>query len=165
MALVAGLAIVAVALGAALGFGRPPARAAIGQLAPDIRGTTLDGRPFDLAALRGKPVVVNFWASWCVPCRSEFPVLARLERDHAADGVTVVGVLFNDSTAAATAFDREHGGDWPTVTDPGGAIAAAYTMQFPPQTYFIDRGGVLRKIQYGELVQADVDLLLPAILR
>ena len=54
---------------------------------------------------------------------------------------------------------------WQTVTDPGGSIAGAYLVQFPPQTYFIDRDGVLRKIQYGELLQSDVDLLLPAILR
>jgi cytochrome c biogenesis protein CcmG, thiol:disulfide interchange protein DsbE len=165
VALVAGLAIVAVLVGAVLGIGRPPATAVIGQAAPDIRGTTLDGRSFDLAALRGKPVVVNFWASWCVPCRNEFPVLARLEQAHVADGVTVLGVLFRDSAPPAIAFARDHGGDWQTVTDPGGSIAGAYLVQFPPQTYFIDRDGVLRKIQYGELLQSDVDLLLPAILR
>lgn len=118
-------------------------------------GTTLDGQRLDLSSYRGRPVVLNFWGSYCVPCRSEFPVLKDAEQAHAADGLAIVGVLFNDSPAPAKAFVDEFGADWPTVTDPSATTAKAYKVVAPPQTYFIDKDGVLRAMQIGEMQAAD----------
>ncbi len=126
----------------------------IGDPAPPLTGTTLDGAAWDLKANLGHPVVVNFWASWCVPCRAEFPVLKDAEAAHRADGMVLVGVLYRDDAASAKEFVSDFGADWPTVIDPDHAIATSYRMVAPPQTYFIDATGILRGIQIGE-VQAD----------
>ncbi|GIW20705.1 MAG: hypothetical protein KatS3mg065_1001 [Chloroflexota bacterium] len=135
-----------------------------GQPAPPLAGVTLDGGRLDLAELRGRPVIVNFWASWCRPCREEFPLLAAALRDHAEEGLAIVGVLFKDEPEPARRFVADQGVDWPTVLDPDGRLAATYRVVAPPQTYFIDRSGVVRSIQIGELLGVDLDRQLPAIL-
>ncbi len=132
-------------------------RVAVGQPAPAIVGTTLDGASFDLASLRGKPVVVNFWGPSCVPCRDEFPLLESKQAEHGADGFTVLGVLTDDPVEPARDFVGKYGGDWATVVDPDKAIKTAYRVVARPQTYFVDRSGVIRSIQIGELTDADFE--------
>lgn len=132
-------------------------RVAVGQPAPAIAGTTLDGATFDLASLRGKPIVVNFWGPSCVPCRDEFPLLEGKQAEHAADGLTVLGVLTDDPVEPARDFVAKYGGDWATVVDPDKAIKTAYRVVARPQTYFVDRSGVIRSIQIGELTDADFE--------
>lgn len=132
-------------------------RAAVGDLAPAIAGTTLDGASFDLAALRGGPVLINFWGPSCVPCREEFPLLAAKLSEHAAEGLAVVGVLTDDPPDPARAFATEYGASWPTVIDPDKALKTAYRVAARPQTYFVDGGGVIRSIQIGELTDADFE--------
>jgi cytochrome c biogenesis protein CcmG/thiol:disulfide interchange protein DsbE len=131
--------------------------AAVGEAAPAVVGTTLDGTAFDLAAYAGKPVVINFWGPGCVPCRNEFPLLEAKLAAHAADGFTVVGVLTDDPPEPARDFVRDYGGTWPTVIDPDKAIKATYRVAARPQTYFVDRSGVIRSIQVGELTDADFE--------
>jgi cytochrome c biogenesis protein CcmG, thiol:disulfide interchange protein DsbE len=123
-----------------------------GQPAPDIVGTTLDGQALRLTALRGRPVIVNFWGPSCVPCRSEFPLFKSKVTEHAADGLAIVGVLMYDPPEQARAFVAQYGAAWPTVLDPDGTVRAAYQAVARPQSYFIDRQGVLRTIQIGEVV-------------
>jgi len=120
-------------------------------------GTTLDGEAFDLAALRGRPVVVNFWGPSCVPCREEFPLLADKLAGHAADELSIVGVLTDDPPEPARAFVAEYGGAWPTVIDPERALKTAYRVAARPQTYFVDGDGIIRSIQIGELTDADFE--------
>jgi cytochrome c biogenesis protein CcmG/thiol:disulfide interchange protein DsbE len=139
------------------GTGGTDDRVAVGQPAPAIVGTTLDGAAFDLASLRGKPVVVNFWGPSCVPCRDEFPLLEGKQAEHAADGFTVLGVLTDDPVEPARDFVGTYGGDWVTVVDPDKAIKTAYRVVARPQTYFVDRSGVIRSIQIGELTDADFE--------
>ena len=139
------------------GAGGTDDRVAVGQPAPAIVGTTLDGAAFDLAGLRGKPVVVNFWGPSCVPCRDEFPLLESKQAEHAADGFTVLGVLTDDPVEPARDFVAKYGGDWATVVDPDKAIKTAYRVVARPQTYFVDRSGVIRSIQIGELTDADFE--------
>jgi cytochrome c biogenesis protein CcmG, thiol:disulfide interchange protein DsbE len=131
--------------------------AAVDRPAPAISGTTLDGTAFDLAAYAGKPVVINFWGPSCVPCRDEFPLLESKVSQHAAEGLTVVGVLTDDPAGPARDFIATYGATWPTVDDPSKAIKAAYRVAARPQTYFVDRTGILRSIQVGELTDADFE--------
>lgn len=145
---------------AAVSLTRPSADVptiAKGQPAPEIVGTTLDGAAFDLAALRGRPVVVNFWGPTCVPCRSEFPLFKAKLAQHAADGLVVVGVLMADPPDLARTFIADEGATWATVADPDGAIKGAYRVAARPQSYFIDRAGILRSIQIGEVQDKDFE--------
>lgn len=134
-----------------------------GQPAPAIVGSTLDGTPFDLSSLRGRPVVVNFWGPGCAPCRDEFPLFKAKLAEHATDGLAIVGVLMFDAPAPAQDFIAAYGASWPTVDDPGAAIRAKYRVVARPQSYFIDRFGVLREIQVGEVTDADFERLYASI--
>ena len=137
----------------------------MGKPAPALAGTTLDGAAFDLASLRGSPVLVNFWASWCGPCRDEFPLLAAAEKRHAGEGLKVIGVLFKDDAAPARVFVANEKADWPTIADPGRTLEQAWAVLAPPQTYFIDRAGIVRDIQIGQVRDAaELDTILAAIL-
>jgi len=124
---------------------------------PGIAGTTIDGTAFDLASLRGRPVIVNFWDAGCVPCRDEFPLLIQKLAVHSGDGLAVVGVLFVNSPGPARNFVAQFGATWPTVEDPSGAIRNAYRVAARPQSYFVDRDGILRSIQVGELTDCEFE--------
>jgi cytochrome c biogenesis protein CcmG, thiol:disulfide interchange protein DsbE len=129
-----------------------------GSAAPAIQSTTLDGAALDLASYRGHPVVLNFWASWCTPCRDEFPLFEqRLEALGPRDGLVVIGVLYEDQADLASRFLDDFGASWPTVLDPDGSIAAEYRVVAPPQTYFIDSDGIVRGMQIGQVRPEDFD--------
>jgi cytochrome c biogenesis protein CcmG/thiol:disulfide interchange protein DsbE len=130
----------------------------IGQPAPAITATALDGTQVDLASLKGKPVIVNFWASWCVPCREEFPLFQqKLAELGPTDGLEMIGVLYKDEPEMAQRFLSDFGEAWPTVADPEGALADAYRVVAPPQTYFIDADGILQAIHIGQVDDEDFD--------
>jgi cytochrome c biogenesis protein CcmG, thiol:disulfide interchange protein DsbE len=123
----------------------------VGTAAPAVAGADLNGAQINLAAFKGHPVVLNFWASWCVPCRDEFPVIKAGLDTHRADGLAAVGVLFKDQADLAKNFVTDFGAQWSTVTDPDGSIAAAYRITAPPQTFFIDKDGIVRAVQIGAM--------------
>jgi cytochrome c biogenesis protein CcmG/thiol:disulfide interchange protein DsbE len=126
--------------------------------APQFTLNTLDGRPVALEDMKGKPTLINFWASWCPPCREEFPLLKeRLDELGPKDGLVMLGVLYKDQPELAQAFLDDFGAAWPTIDDPEGRIAKDYRVVAPPQTYFIDAEGVLRGIQIGEVRPEDFD--------
>jgi len=126
----------------------------VGRQAPDVSGPTLDGASLSLADYRGRPVIVNFWGPSCVPCRDEFPVLLAKLEQHAGDDLAVIGVLTDDPPEPARAFVAEMGASWPTVIDEDQAIRRSYSVFARPYSFFIDRDGVLRSIQIGEVQDA-----------
>jgi cytochrome c biogenesis protein CcmG, thiol:disulfide interchange protein DsbE len=139
--------------------------AQIGELAPSFALADLDGHPVRLADLRGRPVIVNFWASWCGPCVDEFPLLLTAAREHAAAGVAVIGIVYRDGAAPARDFMSRMGASWPTALDPGDRVAARYGVIGAPETFFIDRSGVIVGRQIGQLTAADLDRALSQILK
>jgi cytochrome c biogenesis protein CcmG/thiol:disulfide interchange protein DsbE len=116
----------------------------VGRAVPALAGPTLDGGPFRLGSRPGQWVLVNFFATWCVPCRREHPDLIRFADRHAATGdAIVVGVVYSDEPDAVRAFRRTNGGDWPMVLDPGGAIAVSFGVAAVPESYLIDPDGLV----------------------
>ena len=126
----------------------------LGRAAPAVTLPVLEGSgEVSLPSLRGQVVVVNFWASWCVACRAEHPALLGAERQYRDSGVTFVGVDYQDSTSAATAFLDQlgrGGGNYRYVTDPGSRAALEFGLFGVPETFVIDRSGaVAAKITGG----------------
>ena len=134
-----------------------------GNPAPAITAMTLDGVPFDLSSYRGRPVVLNFWGPSCVPCRDEFPLFKAKLAEHEAEGLAIVGILMDDPPAPARDFIAAYGATWPTIEDPSGAIKTAYRVAARPQSYFIDRDGILREIQVGQVTADDFERLYASI--
>ena len=121
----------------------------VGDAAPDFELPTLDGETVSLAELRGQPVIVNFWASWCNPCREEFPILAETYAEHEADGLEIVGVTFRDIESDSRAFADDFGATWPLAVDDDGTAAQAFGVRAIPVTFFVDAEGVVVARSFG----------------
>ena len=128
----------------------------VGRPAPDFALTALDGTKVDLAQYKGRPVVLNFWASWCGPCRSEAPLLSDLSKRQSEGGLVVLGVLFQDKAGDARKFRDDFGLAFPSALDPSARIAIEYGVAGVPETFFIDKNGVIRKHVPGEIDQQKV---------
>src|SRR5215831_15180929 len=127
-----------------------PADAVLGRPAPDLTVRSLDGGPaVSLAQLRGRPVVLNFWASWCAPCRLEAGALQSAARQW-GDQVAFLGVDVQDSEAAASAYQAELRAPYP-VGPAATGVPAAYAVKAPPETFFLDARGVVAARFVGPL--------------
>ena len=126
---------------------------AVGRLAPDFELETLDGGRFRLSDWAGHPVVLNFWASWCAPCRREMPVLIRLQEQYREAGLIVVGVNIEEARSPAGDFAAEFGTNFALPMDFDGAVTRRYGIGGtlgPPHTMFLDADGVIRTIFRGQ---------------
>jgi cytochrome c biogenesis protein CcmG, thiol:disulfide interchange protein DsbE len=138
----------------------------VGRGAPgfDLRALNGGGR-VRLSSLRGQVVVVNFWASWCGPCRVEHPALEAAWARYRDQGVVVLGIGYQDRPGDARAFLRELGGDWPVLLDPGSRTALAYGVTGVPETFFVDRRGRVAYKAFGpvsyEVLTDQINALLP----
>ncbi len=133
----------------------------LGQVAPAIDATALDGGRFDLDGLRGQWVVVNFFATWCVPCRTEHPELASFERRHAQAGdAAVVSIVFDDQPDAVRDFFAANGGDWPVVVGSEGQLALDYGVAGVPESFLVDPTGIVRYKLVGGVTSTGLDRLL-----
>jgi thiol-disulfide isomerase/thioredoxin len=154
--LVAGLVSLAIAAGAWRIFsttpnsGRspsatPPTSAAppVGRPAPDFTLPLFSGGTLALHSLKGKPVVLNFWASWCVPCREETPLLVRLHKIYGSRGIVFVGVNVEDDAGAARSFLGQYHVDYPVVRSVDDGLIDAYAIPGIPTTVFIGANGVV----------------------
>ena len=136
-------------------------------LAPDFTGTTLTGSRLSLSSYRGRVVVLNFWGSWCVPCREEAAALAVAARQYSSAGVAFLGVDVRDTTASAAAFVRNFGIGYPSVSDPGSQITLDFTSVVPiagtPTTLVIDRTGHIAGAVFGTATYTELSDILAKV--
>jgi cytochrome c biogenesis protein CcmG/thiol:disulfide interchange protein DsbE len=129
---------------------------AVGDTAPDKELTKLDGSgQGEIADYRGRWVLVNFWASWCEPCRAEAPALEAFDRAHAKQGFTVLGINLDDTTGDATAFVRRYGLTYPQLREGDGRDRRdAFGMTGFPESFLVDPQGKLALIRRGPVNEA-----------
>lgn len=133
--------------------------------APALAGDTVQGGNAVLADLRGKVVVVNFWATWCTPCRREQPQLVQLADHYRDRGVAFLGVLERDyDTAAARAWVKQFHVPYPSIVDDSGSWADDFAFFGLPDTYVIDRSGTIRWAVYGQTDSAQMTQLIDRVL-
>ncbi|MBI4280479.1 MAG: TlpA family protein disulfide reductase [Armatimonadetes bacterium] len=134
--------------------------------ARDVTLTLFDGRTLRLADLKGRVLMIDFWASWCPRCRAEVPLLARVYTEYRSQGVEFVGVAIWDTAEAAEAFLQEHGITYPNGLDGAGRIAIDHGVTGIPEKYFVDRRGMIRRKLIGpvseEVLRRMLDDLLAA---
>jgi cytochrome c biogenesis protein CcmG/thiol:disulfide interchange protein DsbE len=133
----------------------PPQFASVGQPAPAFEEPKVDGGTLSLASLKGKPVYLNFFATWCPPCNEEAADVNAVQHDFAARGLQVVGVNVLENAKKAKSFVDLHHLTYPAVVDDG-ALRDAYRINGMPVHVFIDRQGIVRKIAIGELTKAEM---------
>jgi len=132
---------------------------------PELQLPAVDGKVHSLADWKGRPLVVNFWATWCEPCRREIPLLKALRREHARDSLEIVGIAV-DSRESVQKYAAEHGIDYPLlVGDEGGLEAVnAFGMETVlPFSVFADRHGRIVTLKVGELHQDEAELILDRV--
>lgn len=131
----------------------PPARVEIGQEAPPYAARALNGDSVSLALLRGKPVLLNVWATWCLPCKEEIPYLESLHGKHAAQGLQIIGVSVDarGDEAKINEFARDFSMSYPIWRDPDERVNSRFLAIGVPSTYLIDRNGILRWKHLGTL--------------
>ena len=121
-----------------------------GFLAPDFTLTALDGGNMQLSTLRGKPVILNFWATWCPPCRAEMPELEALWQRYRDDGLLLIGVDQGENAATVEQFARGVvGTTFPLLLDTNQAVGRAYGVRALPTTVFIDAEGRIQDVRIG----------------
>jgi len=139
----------------------------IGTLAPDFVLNDLAGKPVRLSDLRGSVVVINFWASWCNPCREEMPVLQAFYDQYANQGLVVLGVnaTYTDSKTDAISFVEELGLTFPMLFDETGEVGdQLYKVVGLPTSYWIDQDGIIRSFQLGALTEDEMKAILSTLI-
>jgi cytochrome c biogenesis protein CcmG/thiol:disulfide interchange protein DsbE len=133
----------------------------IGKDAPDVTVRTLDGKPVRLGDYRGKTVVVNFWNTWCIPCRQELPALKQWYAQRRADpDVILVGIVRDDTEAAVRRSVLDDGIAWTVATDPGGDAALEFGTRGQPETFVIGPLGKVRAAQIQPVSVKSLDLMV-----
>ncbi len=127
---------------------RPPAPQA-GFAAPDFTLETRDGETISLSDLRGQVVLVNFWATWCPPCRAEMPAIQQVYDRYRDQGFTVLAVDVAEGDAQVTAFADERGLSFPILMDRDATVSNRYQVRAMPSTFFVDRSGVIHEVTLG----------------
>jgi cytochrome c biogenesis protein CcmG/thiol:disulfide interchange protein DsbE len=160
--LIAGIVVAVAVFGVALA--RRNQSQLTSGLAPDFSMTTFEGSPFSLTEQRGKVVIINFWASWCLPCRAEAPALQAVWERYRDQGVVVVGIAYLDSDSDARAFIEEFGLTYPNGPDLRTEISRVYRVEGVPETFIINQNGNIANFIYGAVSETQLNAVLDGLL-
>jgi cytochrome c biogenesis protein CcmG/thiol:disulfide interchange protein DsbE len=154
-------ALLLAACGDAPGGGRAGGPVRVGAEAPAYAAETLDGERMAISQLRGRPVLLNVWATWCHPCRQEIPALEQLHRTYAPRGLHVVGVSIDqgDQQQGIREFLQEYGASYPIWLDPDGEIQTAYSTMGVPNTFLIGPDGTVLWKHVGPVTADNAELV------
>jgi cytochrome c biogenesis protein CcmG, thiol:disulfide interchange protein DsbE len=133
----------------------------LGKAAPAVALESLDGQPLRLEDLAGKSVIVNFWNSWCIPCKQEEPELIEFQSRHAADAdFAMIGIVRDDTETAARQHAEQRGYDWTITFDPGDRAALDFGTRGQPETFAISPDGVIVGYQIGPTTVEGLEAML-----
>jgi len=160
-AIVVGILLVGlIALLATRGTSTPISSRIVGQAAPDFSGTTLDGSTFRMANHRGEWVLVNFFATWCTPCRLEDPQIQQFVDSHKSDPVKVVSVAFSDDASSISAYWVKERNTWPVISTDTGLIALDYGVTKVPESYMVAPSGLVVAGFFGGVTASGLDKVI-----
>lgn len=160
-AIVVGLVLAAlIVLLATRGTSTPISSRIVGQAAPSFSGTTLDGSTWSMAAHRGEWVVVNFFATWCTPCRLEDPQIQQFVASHRGDPVTVISVAFSDDAQSIREYWTTERNTWPVIPDDTGPIALDFGVTKVPESYVVAPSGLVVAGFYGGVTASGLDQVI-----
>jgi cytochrome c biogenesis protein CcmG/thiol:disulfide interchange protein DsbE len=162
LAIALGLAVVSIGLALLAVTTQATTKAPQRVVAPELPTKVVQGRAVNLASLRGKPAVVNFWASWCEPCRKEAPQLQSVV-GKLPHGATLVGVDYMDQATPAHAFIAEYGWTFPLLDDPDGTVGDAYGVSALPNTFILDSTGHVVHRLVGPQTKASIEAALNGV--
>ncbi|MBI2907762.1 MAG: redoxin domain-containing protein [Chloroflexi bacterium] len=128
----------------------------VGKTAPDFTLTSLSGETVSLSSLRGKAVLINFWASWCDPCRAEMPGMEKVWKELKDQGMVILAINEREDKETAGKFVKELGLTFPILLDPGEVVFNTYRVTLFPSSFFIDREGVIRYMTVGQMSESTV---------
>lgn len=139
------------------------AKPEVGSRAPDFELQAASGETIRMSAYRGRPVMINFWATWCGPCRVEMPAIQNRFERHRENGLVVLAVNFDESRETVLEFGKELGLTFPLLLDPGGEIQRRFLVRGYPTTFFIDEKGVITTEHIGAMTEGLLDEYLDGI--
>ena len=142
----------------------PASTADIGQPVPPLRLPLVGGGEQDLEAYRGRVVLLNFWATWCEPCKAEMPAFERAQQRYRDRGLTVLGVNFQERDDEIAAFMQQVGVTFPSVVDRTGEVTRNWRATGLPTTFLIDRQGIIRDVRVGAFTDAMLEERLTKLL-
>lgn len=136
----------------------------VGSAAPDfVLADVNTGQSFTLSSLRGRPVWINFWATWCPPCKTELPLMKLRYNKYKDQGLAIVGIDMQEDPALVKTYTESNGFDWTFVVDQNGAVTNRYFTSGIPQHFFVDASGVIQAIYIGDLQEEMMEELLGKI--